>query len=197
MKAEKIKSRTRIEEVPWIRQHWLSLTATIIFALCSPLIFGLIFIFGFVATISVEMLKAMIQAEATILGFFALVTVYAMSSLDGRMDRFEQQIFKIEEKYLDLSDNPESIKKIGETKSLKLRDRLDKVEKIKRRTVYLALYAGGLLIVSLFASMLGLGFLGVPNREWAFYSCSFSALFFFFGTGQILVMVYDLASKET
>lgn len=197
MKTEKIKSRTRIEAVLWIRQHWLFLTVTIILAFCQFPILELIFVFGLVATISVEMLKAMIQAEATILGFFALVAVYAMSSLDGRIDRFEQQIFKIEEKYLDFSENPESIKKVGETKSLKLRDLLNKVKKTKRRTVYLALEAGVLLIGSLFASILGLGFLGVPNQEWAYYLCLFSTTFFFFGTGLILLMVYDFASKET
>jgi len=195
VKAEKIKSRIS-ETACWIRQHWLFLTITVILGLCQFPILGIIFLFGFVAIISVEMLKAMIQAEATILGFFALVAVYAMSSLDGRIDRFEQQIFKIEEKYLDFSGDP-AIKKIGKTKSLKLRDRLNKVEKIKKGTIYLALYAGVLLIGSLFASMLGLGLLGVPNLEWAFYSCSFSALLFFSGTGLILLMVYDLASKET
>jgi len=143
------------------------------------------------------MLKAMIQAETTILGFFALVAVYALSSLDSRIDRFEQQIFKIEEKYLDFSDNPEPIRKVGETKISKLRERLSKVEKTKRRTVYLSLYVGVLLVGSLFASILGLGFLGIPNKEGTLYLCSISTLFFFFGTGLILLTVYDLASKES
>jgi hypothetical protein len=194
MAWEKIKSGIRrTEVVPWIRQHWLSFTIMVILAFFQLPILGIIFLFGLVATVSVEMLKAMIQAEVTILGFFALVAVYALSSLDGKIDRLEQQIFKIEEKYLDFSNNPESIKKVGETKISKLSEHLNKVKKTKRRTVYLALYAGVLLIGSLFTSILGLGFLGIPNKEWAFYLCSISTLLFFFGTGIILLIVYDFA----
>jgi hypothetical protein len=190
---EKIVSRIKTEGIPWIKKHWLFLIISLILAFSQPLILGIIFLYGLVATIEAETLKAIIQAETTILGFFALVVVYALTSLDNRMDRLEEQIFKVEEKYLDFSDNPKSIINAGKTKTDKLRHRLNEVQKIKGKTVYSALYNGILLIGSLLASILGLGFLGIPNHEWAFYMCSLSAMLFFVGIGLILLTVYDLA----
>lgn len=55
-------------------------------------IFGLI---GFIAIYDKEVLKALIEAEATVLGFFTLIVVYALGSLDNRIDRLDQHIFDI------------------------------------------------------------------------------------------------------
>ena len=155
---QKIKFRIKTEGIPWIRHHWLFLTVSAILAFSQPLILGIIFLYGLVATIEVEMLKAMIQAEATILGFYGLIVVYALTSLDDRIDTLEEQIFEVEEKYLDLPDNPESIRNIGKTKIAKRNERLNKIKKTRGKTVFSALYVGILLIGSLLASILGLGF---------------------------------------
>lgn len=188
---QKIKSEIKTEAIPWIRQHWLFLIILTIFAFSQPLILGIIFLYGSVATVEVEMLKAMIEAEATILGFFALVVVYALSSLDNRIDRLELLLHILifdREKFPDLGGIEQTI----------LTERLSKINERKRKTIYSAVYNGVLLIGSLLASILGLGFLGIPNQEWAFYMCSLSAMLFFVGIGLILLMIYDLAqSPET
>lgn len=195
---QKIKSRIKTEGIPWVRNHLLFLIVLVILAFSQPLILGIIFLYGLVATIEVEMLKAMIQAEATILGFYGLIVVYALTSLDNRTDTLEEQIFEVEEKYLDLPYAPESMRNIGKTRIAKRNERLNKLKKTRGKTVFSALQNGILLIGSLLASILGLGFLGIPNQEWAFYMCSLSALLFFFGIGLILLMIYDLGqSPET
>jgi hypothetical protein len=193
---QKIKSRIKTEGIPWIRHHWLLVTVSVILAFSPPLIVGIIFLYGLVATIEVEMLKAMIQAEVTILGFYGLIVVYALTSLDNRMDRLEQQRFDLTKEGRKTNELREVLQEhVSQERYNKLSETLHNIEKTKRKTVYSALYNGALLIGSLLASILGLGFLGIPNNEWAFYMCSFSAMLFFFGIGLILLMVYDLAQN--
>lgn len=183
--SRKIWSKVKESElVQTIKQHPLATIFSIVFAFTSIYFLGFIFLFGLVAVISKEMLKALIEAEATILGFFGLITVYALTSLDTRIDKLEQQlharIFDIKEKFSDL----------GGVKKTYLTERLSNIKEEKRKTVYSALYAGVLLVGSLLSSILGLG---IPIEEWAFYLCSLSVLLFFFGIGQTLLMIYDLA----
>jgi protein-S-isoprenylcysteine O-methyltransferase Ste14 len=45
---------------------------------------------------SIVVLQSMIQAEATVLGFFGIVISYMLASYDSRLDRLEQQRFDSE-----------------------------------------------------------------------------------------------------
>jgi len=187
--SQKIKSKIKTEAIPWLKKHWLFVMISTIFAFSQPLILGIIFLYGLVATIETEMLKAIIQAEATILGFFGFIAIYALTSVDSRKDRLEQQIFDIQIR---------AMKQRNDVIFENLPKRIKNIDQTKRKTVHSVVYNGVLLIGSLLASILGLGFLGIPNHEWAFYMCSLSAMLFFVGIGLILWMIYDLAqSPET
>lgn len=45
-----------------------------------------------------EALKSLIQAEATILGFFGIIVVYILKSLDDKQDRWDKTWFDLTEK---------------------------------------------------------------------------------------------------
>jgi len=180
--SRKIWSKVKESElVQTIKKHPLATIFSIVFALTSSYFLGIIFLFGAVAVISKEMLKALIEAEATILGFFGIFAVYALTSFDSRMDRLEEQLFDIQMK---------SMKQRNQVIFGDLPNKIKGIQKAKRRAVLSALYAGILLVGSLLSSILGLGF---PIEEWAFSLCSLSAMLFFFGIGQTLLMIYDLA----
>ena len=69
--SRKIWSKVKESElVQTIKQHPLATIFSIVFAFTSIYLLGIIFLFGLVAVISKEMLKALIEAEATILWFF-------------------------------------------------------------------------------------------------------------------------------
>jgi hypothetical protein len=91
-------------------------------------------------------LKALIEAEATILGFFGLMVVYMLSSLDTRIDRLEQQRFDISAKHADEAS------KLGEVKN--------KVRGLKKDIVRRSQIIGVMLVVSL---LICIGLLGIQN----------------------------------
>lgn len=179
--SRKVWSKVKESElVRTMKQHPLATIFSIVFAFTLIYFLGIIFLFGLVAVISKEMLKALIEAEATILGFFGIIAVYALTSLDSRIDRLEEQNFDIQMK---------SMKSRNQVIFEDLPNKIEGIQKTKRRAVLSMLYAGILLVGSLLSSILGLGF---PNEEWAFNLCSLSVLLFFFGIGQTLLMIYDL-----
>jgi len=122
--SQKIWSTFKSELVQTIKQHPLATIFSIVFAFTSIYFIGIIFLFGAVAVISEEMLKALIEAEATILGFFGLITVYALTSLDTRIDRIEQQFFDIKKETSDL----------GRVRRTLLTERLSKIREERRKT---------------------------------------------------------------
>jgi hypothetical protein len=184
----------------WIKQNRLFLIVAVLISLSLPFFLIGVSLFGLVASISADMLKALIEAQATILGFYGLIVIYALTSFDGRIDRLERQMFELnkEIRVMDLED----LKKYGSLEKYKDMTRiLSNVEKLKRRTVGSALFNGILLIGSLLTSILGLGFLGIPDNpfgEVVFGLSVFSVMLFFFSIGLIFLMIYDLAkSPET
>ena len=184
--SQRIKSKIKSEVLPWVKKNPILIIILVILAFSLPFLQGITFLFGAVAVIEKEVLKSLIGAEATILGFFGLTYVYALTSLDDRMDRLEQQIFDIQIR---------SMKQRNQVIFGDLPNRIENIKNAKRKTANSALFTGALLFGSLLTSILGLG---MPNDEWAFYLCSFSVLCLFFGIGQILLVIYDLRkSPET
>jgi hypothetical protein len=154
------------------------------------------FFYGLFAVISKEtMLKSLIEAEATILGFFGLIVVYALNSFDNRIDRLEQQLFDTKEKYLDLQDLPKEITKTGEAKVADLNDRLSNIQKKRRKMINTALAVGAYLVSSLLLSILALG---MPDILLAFVLCFCAIGIFFVSIVGMFKIFYDLAkSPET
>jgi hypothetical protein len=76
----------------WFRYHQIEISAIVI--ILTVVVLTLPFaglIFG-----SADTLQVLIQAEATILGFVALIMTYNLTSIDSRLDRLEQQCFDCE-----------------------------------------------------------------------------------------------------
>jgi hypothetical protein len=69
-------------------------------------------------TVNSMVLQSVIQAEATVLGFFGIVISYMLASYDSRLDRLEQQRFDSEIEN-NLSKLEKIDKKIEELKGLK------------------------------------------------------------------------------
>jgi len=131
----------------WSQKHpkviWITIT---IFSIVLSLTFFLFSIpFGFFIILSTDAVKTLIEAEATILGFFGLIAVYLLTSYDNRIDRLEEKI----EDSSDMSKT-EAFSAIQR----RLKDR-------KRRASNAILWALISLILSFFLSIVNLGLLGV------------------------------------
>ena len=72
-----------------------------IFALITVFILSLVSVFYIWVLTNVDALKALIEAEATTLGFFGLIAVYWLTSMDSRIDRLEQEEHEYEMKKLE------------------------------------------------------------------------------------------------
>jgi hypothetical protein len=149
--SQKVESTTmgkwweRLEK--WSQKHpkviWITIT---IFSIALSLTFFLFSIpFGFFIILSTDAVKTLIEAEATILGFFGLIAVYLLTSYDNRIDRLEEKI----EDSSDMSKT-EAFSAIQR----RLKDR-------KRRASNAILWALFSLILSFFLSIVNLGLLGV------------------------------------
>jgi tetrahydromethanopterin S-methyltransferase subunit D len=82
--------------VRWLKQHHPIPILAIVCTIIGLVLGGLA---SFIAQISVNsknMLQSLIQAEATVLGFFGLIVTYVLVSYDTRLDRFEQERFDCE-----------------------------------------------------------------------------------------------------
>jgi len=98
--------------------------------------------------INKDSLKALIEAEATILGFFGLVVVYMLNSLDTRIDRLEQQRFDLTEKN----------KEEEASEKEKIRDN---IRSLKKYVIKRAAIMGSLLALSLLISIWLLGIVDI------------------------------------
>jgi hypothetical protein len=101
-----------------------------------------------VVLINKDALKALIEAEATILGFFGLVIVYMLNSLDTRIDRLEQQRFDWDKEQHD--------KEASDTKTKR-----DSVRNLKKYVIKRAAIIGTLLTFSLLISIWLLGIVDI------------------------------------
>jgi len=133
------------------RSRWKS------YALLTTLVIGIIIVlqisqfFGAIAATKESMINALIQAEATILGFFGLIVIYALTSFDNRTDRLEEQLFKLTtEEHLNVK------KEMLEREILRLKSYLSIIRTNKKDLVNNTLANGILLVSSLVLSILSL-----------------------------------------
>lgn len=109
------------------------------------------FWYGIVGVLMVESLRATIEAEATIIGFFAIVVAYLLNSYDLRIDRLEQELFDL------ASQTP--IK--DATRLLMTGKMQNAVRERKKNTVYVIAIVGACLAISLFLLIIALGFVSL------------------------------------
>ena len=87
---ERLQSWERLHPKKTLLLQYLSI---IIFSIAVVyLMYGLSVRLGLITILSTDALKILIEAEATILGFFGLVAIYALTSFDNRIDKLEERI---------------------------------------------------------------------------------------------------------
>lgn len=78
----------------WLKTNWKFFLKELVVWVVIPTAITIIgTIYGAVVVVETEALKALIQAEATIFGFFGLIVVYLLKSIDDKEDRYEQMLF--------------------------------------------------------------------------------------------------------
>ncbi len=182
------------ETVQFMKRHPITTIFIIVIGIGAPLILGLASVFSFLAVNNIETLKALIEAEATVLGFFGIIAVYGLNSISKRVDLLEKQIYDIRLEDLKNGNNKLETSQVFRDYCTKK----DKIEEAKKRFSNIAIWAGFVLIVSLATSIGGMGFASlpesIPNRlEMAFTLTTFAILGFFSCVGLILSMIYDSA----
>ena len=80
----------------WLQRHWRSLLSITV----VPFILMLIAVFFGIATVLAkeEIMKALIQAETTVLGFFGIMVVYFLKSLDDKESTYAEKLLELEVK---------------------------------------------------------------------------------------------------
>jgi len=117
-----------------------------------------LFISPFLIPESSTILKTMIEVNATMLGFWGIILVYRLASLDKRIESSETQKFEVakaiaENKECSMSeamDFPDDHLKFLETKIRKLTKSFNRLRRV-------ALINSVMFIISIIASVIGLG----------------------------------------
>jgi len=181
------------QTISWLKEHKLFVVLSIILIPCFPFLMGIAFMFGIVAVFSEAMLTALIEAVATILGFFGLIFVYALTSIDRRLEMFNIAWF---ERSKNKEMTPKSSEKILENSaySKEWNKSVENLNKNKKKLVSNSLITGFYLILSLLLAILALGF---PNEEVVLYLASFSVVILFVSIFQIFWTIYDLGKDPS
>lgn len=184
------------EDLKILKRHPIPFILVAVFGLGAPIFIGLDFLVGLVISNSNGAMTALIQAEATLLGFFAVFAVYGLTSIDSKIDRIDEQIgnFKLE----DLKNG-----KVDLQNSLickELATSILKKEEAKKRFGDISILSGILLVSSLIASITGMGFANLSDSipyksDYAFYLIAFSVLTFVAGSFMILSLIHDASRK--
>jgi uncharacterized membrane protein len=177
-----------------IKENWKSVVITIIIV-CGSIILTVVSIFyGLVAVISKDtMLTSLIEAEATIIGFYGLILVYALTSFDSRADRIEQQLFDLieKEKYSEIPI--ETLKTVTSKNRGKSLDKaLKNIQQRKIKLINSSLLVGVYLVSSLLLSILALG---MPDISLSLLFCMFAVALFFSGIIGIFGILYNLSAR--
>jgi hypothetical protein len=147
----------------WLRKHILFVILSAILMVSYPFIIGIAILFGVAAVYRTEMLTALIEAEATIIGFFGLILTYALASFDNRIDKLEEHFYDLTIAAIpDYRKNSNKAKgtidEIGQLYGSLLKN----VRENRKRLVNISVFVGSLLMLSLFSAILALG---IPNEE--------------------------------
>lgn len=138
-------------------------------------------IYGLIAVAFKEvMLKSLIEAEATIIGFFGIIATYSLTSIDNRIDKLEDKRFEFF-----------SPAKREEWKVIN--KRIKHMKKRKSLLIGQVAFIGIYLIVALLLSILALG---IPDNILSFLICVFSMSMFFAGIFGMFLMLYEIPKKE-
>jgi hypothetical protein len=135
-----------------------------IFTAIIIIILSLFSSFYILVLANTDALKAFIEAEATVLGFFGIIAVYMLTSIDSRIDRLESEKHEYEAKLefavtgspSDAKPTPSSLQ-LWTSKVSNLEGRLDRIQNKKETLAYEASIIGTGLIVSLIADVALLG----------------------------------------
>jgi hypothetical protein len=166
------------------RAIWI---AIIVFSIALSLTFFVWSIpFGFFIILSADAMQTLIEAEATILGFFGLIAVYLLTSYDNRID-------KLQEKILDSSDK-------AKIESFSVAQQRLKNRKIRATIAILSALIS--LILSFFLSIVTLGLLslneGHPSQtalNIAVPLIVVASMLLFIGVFSIFLMIYRIGSE--
>lgn len=161
----------------WVRENAKNVISAIFLILAIVGITMAAIFYGFFAVVSKEnMLKSLIEAESTVLGFFAFIITYTLSSLDNRMDRIEQKLLDTKE----------------EDKVIALNNRLSVIREKKSIVIRRVVFISACLVSSLLISILALG---IADIMLAFNLCFLAMGIFFSGILGVFLMLYDLAKE--
>lgn len=155
----------------WLQRNWkklLSLTVVPFILMLTAFFFG-------IATVIAreEIMKALIQAEATVLGFFGITVVYVLRSLDDKESTYAEKLLELEvtgkheetvvtaagEPKVDTSGDIVISIKTGKRGEF-LRQLMMQIHEQKRATVRLIRTTGAYLVSSL---LLSIWILGMPD----------------------------------
>lgn len=164
----------------WVKKNWIKF----ILLISSPISFIiLVFVSGFfgaTAILDKSVLEALIQAEATILGFFGAIFIFALTSLERRIDERKRQIITVK------------ISSVHQyTLINNLTNQIENIQKNVGNLVNATIFTSTLFFSSLTCSLLAFGLHGV-NEDWTFTLTSFSVLNLILGFFMILSIVYDM-----
>jgi len=173
----------------WLKKHQENLEWLIVFLISIGIYFAST-PFGFITILSIDVLKSLIEAEATILGLYGIIVAYMLTSYDNRLDRLEQQKFDLKIKH---EDN--DIKEIE--------GRIGKIKERKRKTVWGVLLASGSLIFSFMLSITTLGIVSMDvdsieystKMDIAFRISPVASMFLFLGIFAISLVLLRIGKE--
>lgn len=176
-----------------VKLAW-SLILSIVLGVLLTFLLIFAFHFGILSVFSDVTLTALIQAEATIIGFFGIVFIYALTSYDNRRDKIETT--KLDFAVLNIKLHSE--KKISDEEAEKIsnktfkgaNDLLENIKKNKKALIDYSLISGVCLLLSLLSFILALS---APNVEWTIFLSSSAVGLLFVGIFQIFWTMHDLS----
>lgn len=144
------------KEKCWLQRNWKNFLQ-IIGGIIGGYLLTVGTAFFSISILNKEALQTLIEAEATVLGFFGLIVVYILKSLDEKEDRYEQQTFEVVEKdipEMDLGELKLTLKRMKIKDLKEIREALkEKRTKILRK----ASLIGTFLLLSILFSIFFLG----------------------------------------
>jgi len=168
----------------WLQRDWKKLLKDVFMLTVPPIVFLYIaFFFGLVTVLAKDaILTSLIEAEATVFGFFGLIVVYILKSLDDREHRYYQMLFDLEME-----------QKGKDPKSVFLRSLTTQIHKQKEATIRFARTIGVSLLSSILLSIL---ILGIPNVVLAGLLSIIAVYLFLVSIVSILWMFSDIAKTK-
>ena len=188
-------------------------TSEAVFAIITIFVLSVVSVFYIWVLTNVEALKAMIEAEATILGFFGLIAVYYLTSMDSRIDRLEQEKHEYEIKKLEAETVSIEVAKPTAsnidaltTRLSSLTKRIGMIQKRKENMTRELSTIGAMLVISLVASIGLLGFqntladalgnLGSPFTQLAGLAAGLPTMIFLESTWFIFSLLRRIGKNE-